>query len=483
MEEVTNKKIISSISWSMAEKILTDIVSMLVTLILSRLLLPSDYGLVALVQIFINISLIFVNTGLGAAIIQKKDASEEEVSTIFYINILLGIVIYAILYALAPLIAKYKKNELLCSLLRVLAIRIPISSFYSMQHAFIKKRLEFKTYFYSSLAGTIVAGFVGVYLAIKGYGVWALVFSTLTDQIMDSMILLLTTRWIPKFKISFSKSKGTISYGFKLLIKEFISRAYNQSRSLLIGLKYTSSDLAFSNKGQKIPEIVAELTESTMVRVMFPVFSSVQDDKNRFSKMISNTIKLSTFFVTPLMMGLFIIADKLIPLVFTDKWVYCIPYLRVCCFSMMIFPILNADLRAIEAMGKDNDIIKIQTINTTVGIITILISLFVFDNPLYIMIGKLIETIISTIVTISYTKKYFGYGYKEHIRDIKLSFLVSLIMSFIVLLVGKINIGTLGILILQILVGIFTYATLSIILKNDSAKFIINFLKDARNKV
>lgn len=479
MDNNSSKKIVSGISWSFAEKILTDLISTIITIVLARLLLPEDYGLVALVTIFINISSIFVSTGLGAALIQKKDVSESQYSTIFYTNLTLGILLYLILYALAPTIARFRNNMELVALFRVLAIKVPVISVYNIQHAYIKKRMEFKKFFYSSFAGTIISGFIGIFLAYRGYGAWALVVATLTDGIMDSIILFFTTKWLPKFNISFKDSKTMLKFGMTVLLSEFLGRIYGQLRSLIIGVKYSSSALAYSTKGQKFPQMIVDITNSTIIRVIVPAMANVQNDRKKMKQMVKTTVKIQMFFILPLMIGMISTANRTIPLLLTNNWVGAIPYMQVFCVVYMLEAFCNTDSKIAEALGKGKILLIKRAATILVSLLIMMVSLILFDNAIYLVFGILFSEIISVFIIINISNKLINYGLLEHIKDISRIMIIAAIMGILVYYIGIVlPYNDLIVVTIQVITGIAIYTSLSFIFKLEQVKYILDYIKN-----
>lgn len=474
---INKKKVINNISWSIAEKMLTELVNTLITIILARLLIPDDYGTVALVIIFINISSIFVTCGLGPALIQNKNADEIQVSTAFYLNLFIGIILYFVLFFVSPYISKFYDRDELTLVLRVLAIKIPINAVYDIQHAYIKKRLEFKKFFFSSLFGTIIGGVVGIVLAKNGYGVWALVFSTLIDQIMDSIILFFSTRWFPSFRFSIKSSKKMISFAQKLFITDFIAKTYNQIRSLLIGKKFTVSDLAYNSKGQKITTSISELIISSVVRVMSPVLSIYQDERIKMREIVRECIRVSSFFVIPAMAGIISTASVFIPLILTDKWVGCVPYIQIYCLIMLIGSSSYMDRYVVEACGKGNVLIKIQFLQVVLELSAVCLGILFFNNPIYLALTGLVTQAIYIVVTNIECYKLIEYGLLSHLKDMIKPITISFVMGTIVFLIKYIGLSLIVTLIIQIITGIVLYTVLSLCFNYELTNKFIKQLK------
>lgn len=476
------KLVVSNVSWTFAERLLTEIIAFIISIIMARLVMPEDYGVVALVSVFISILSIFVNNGLGASIVQKKDITVEQIATLFYVNFLFGLILYALLYFCAPLIANFYNNSELILIVRVLGIKLPISSIYSIQQAYVQRRMEFKKFFFSSLAGTIMCGIVGIFMAYKGYGVWALVVSGMVDLVMDSLILFCSTRWLPRFVLDIQGSQPLLKFGLGILGAELVSRGYEQVRLLVIGKAYTGTDLAYNSKGQKFPQVIIEVTNSTIMRVMFPTLSKMQDDKELMKSTSSNAIQVSIFLLAPAMVGLAAVAERFVPFLFTDKWNACIPFLQLYCFTYLFQPIHTMDLKIIQACGRSDISFKIEVIKKLSGLAFLALSVILFDNVIYVAASFTAMSMVALVVNSIPCKKLINYGLINQLKDILPSLLVSLAMGVVVYFVGKIQLSNLIVLIIQVVVGVLVYLLLSFIFRIKSLSFFTNYIKEFMEK-
>lgn len=477
-----SKTITHGISWSFAEKLLTEFVSSIIAIVLARLLLPEDYGLVSIVQIFISITSIFVSSGLGTSLVQNKNANEEQISTVFYLNVLIGIILYILLFSISPLIARLYKNDQLTSLIRALALKIPLVSIYNVQHAYVQKNMKFKLFFFSSLIGTIMAGIIGIILANKGYGAWALIFATLTDQIIDIIVLFLTTRWIPSFRLNIKETKSMIGFGRKVLMSDIVTKIYNEIKSLIIGIKYSTSDLAFDTKGKKFSAMPIEITNSSIRRVMFPVFSNIQDDKAEVKRISKSSISIMTFFIAPMLIGLASTSNNFVSVVLTNNWVGCIPYLQIYCFTSLLNPVFVTDIQIMQAYGEGNKLLKINIISTIIDILTIFLTIYIFDDPVYLALETVFITLVQMIMYNKACKRIIDFGIKEHLLSIKNPLLLSATMGLVVYFIGNYNIySQLVTFIVQILSGIVIYVSLNLLFKTQELMYIINYFRNKRS--
>jgi O-antigen/teichoic acid export membrane protein len=484
MEENKNlkHKTLSNFVWKFAERGGAQGVSFIVSIVLARMLSPNDYGLLALITVFISIFNVFVDCGLGSALIQKKDADDLDFSTVFFCNIVFCTFLYIILFFSAPMIAGFYENTELIPIIRVLGVTILISGVRSIQSAYVSKHMIFKKFFFATIFGTIGAAAVGITMAKLGLGVWALVGQQLFNNIFGTVVLWVTVKWRPKKMFSFHRLKGLFSFGWKLLVSGLINTVYNDIRQLIIGKLYSSEDLGFYNKGKQFPNLVVENVNTSIDSVLFPVLSECQDTPQRLKELTRRAIRTSGYIMWPLMMGLAAVGEPLVTLLLTEKWLPCLPYMYIFCFTCGMMPIQTANLNAIKALGRSDLFLKMEIIKKTVNMVIIIavsgISVFAIG------LAGIPIVLVAAIVNIFPNKRLLGYSYWEQIKDIAPMFLMSLLMAVIVYLVGKILPFHIIInLIIQVLSGAIVYIAESIIFKVDIFYFLLNTLKSLIKKM
>lgn len=473
-------KVLSNLIWRFLERCGAQGVKLIVELGLARILLPEDYGTIALVTVFITILNVFVDSGMANALIQKKDADDIDFSTVFYFNMCLCMLLYLFLYVSAPLIGWFYENQELISVLRVLGITILISGVKNVQQAYVSKTLQFKKFFFATLGGTLGAAVIGIVMAYKGLGVWALVAQQLFNTLVDTIILWITVKWRPIKAFSFQRLKSLFSYGWKLLASSLLDTVYNNFRQLIIGKFYTSADLAFYNKGEQFPNLIVTNINSSIDSVLLPVLSNEQSNVERVKEMTRRSIKTSVYVMGPLMVGLFCVAPELVELVLTEKWLPCVPFLRICCISYLFYPIHTANLNAIKAMGRSDLFLKMEIVKKIVGTVAIILAI-----PFGVMAmaySLLIVSVISQMINSWPNKDLLRYSYFEQMKDIIPSIVIAILMGISVEIVSMISCHIVIKLCLQVLVGICIYITLSILCKNDSYIYILDKLKSMIKK-
>ncbi len=474
------KKSVSNMTWRFAERIGAQGIAFVVQLILARLLGPDAYGTIALITVVTAILQVFVDSGLGTALIQKKNADQTDFSTVFYFNMVSCSVLYLALFFGAPLIAGFYENPDLTPLIRVLGITLIISGFRNIQQAYVSKHLLFKKFFFAILVGTLAGAGVGIAMAYLGYGAWALVAQQLVSVGMGTIMLFLFVRWKPSLTFSKKRLGGLFSFGWKMLLSSLIDTVYANVRQLIIGKKYSSEELAYYNKGKQFPYLVATSLNTSIDSVLLPVMSSVQDDRARVKSMTRRSIRVSSYVLWPLMMGLVACAEPFIHLLLGEEWLLCVPFLQVFCISYAFWPIHTANLNAIKAVGRSDLFLILEIVKKAVGVVSIVAT--IWFGPLAIALGAMICTPISSFINAFPNKKLLGYTYWEQIKDMLPAMILSGMMGGAVYCVIFLGLSSWLTLLIQIPLGVALYVGLSILTKNESYYYVLNFIKRILNR-
>ena len=475
MADITKKNVIGNFIWRFAERCGAQLVTFVVSIVLARILDPKDYGTIALVTVFTTILQVFVDSGLGTALIQKKDADDLDFSSVFYFNFIVCMVLYAGMFMAAPYIAVFYKDATLTPVIRVISLTIVISGVKGIQQAYVSKNMLFKRFFFSTIGGTIFSAVLGIAMAYMGFGVWALVAQQLSNTAIDTLILWLTVRWRPKKMFSFKRLKGLFSFGWKLLVSSLLDTAYNNLRNLIIGKLYSSSDLAFYNQGDKFPKVIVTNINTSIDSVLLPTMSVEQDNPERIKQMTRRAIKTSTYVMAPLMMGLAFCAEPVVRLILTDKWIHCIPFLRIFCITYMFWPVHTANLNAINAMGRSDWFLRLEIVKKIVGLIILLSTMWF--GVMAMAYSLLLSSVLSQIINSWPNRKLLGYGYLEQVRDFASGILLAVAMGICVYFVGYLPLPMIITLLIQIVLGAIIYIAASAILKLEEFEYLLGMVK------
>lgn len=484
LESVTEmdskEKVLSNFVWRFAERCGAQIVTFIVSIVLARILTPEDYGKIALITVFTTIMQVFVDSGLGTALVQKKNADDLDFSSVFYFNFGICLVLYAFMFFAAPYIAIFYNDASLTSVIRIISMTIVISGVKGIQQSYVSRNMLFKHFFFATLSGTIFSAFFGIGLAYTGFGIWAIVAQQLSNTTIDTVILWITVKWRPKKMFSWKRLNNLLSFGWKLLVSSLLDTVYNNLRSLIIGKMYSSVDLAQYNQGRQFPSVIVNNINISIDSVLLPSMASAQDDRIRVKMMTRRAIKTSTYIMAPFMMGLVFCAEPIVRLVLTDKWLPCVPFLRIFCITYMFYPIHTANLNAIKAMGRSDYFLKLEIAKKMVGMGLLLATMWFGVSAM--AYSLLVSTLASMIINSWPNKTLLGYSFKEQMIDILPGIFLALLMGLVVSLVRFLALSDIITLILQIPLGAAIYICLSTIFRVESFEYLWNMVKSVFKK-
>ena len=480
-DDSLKSKTLSGFLWRLGERFGAQGVSFVVSIVLARLLEPASYGLIAMATVLTNILSVFVNSGMSSALIQKQNADDLDYSTVFYFNIAMSAIIYLIVFFSAPLVARFYKNPELTTLVRVLSLSLLIYGVKSIQQAYVSKHMLFKKFFFATLGGTLFSAVLGIALAYMGAGVWALVAQQMSNALIDTIVLWFTVKWRPKWMFSFDRLKRLFSFGCKLLASGLIDTVYNNLRSLIIGKKYSSEDLAFYNKAKNFPNLIITNVNSSIDSVLLPTMASVQDNTEAVKAMTRRAIKTSTYVMAPLLIGLAFCGKPLISLLLTDKWLPSYPYMVIFCITYMFYPVHTANLNAIKAMGKSGIFLKLEIIKKIVGLAALFISMNI--SVMAMGYSLLFTSVASQIINSYPNKKLMNYGYLEQLKDILPGILLAVFMGGCVWAVTLLHLSPIITLLIQVPLGAIIYIGLSALLKLEAFTYCLNMIQPMLKRV
>lgn len=475
MAKITNRSVAANFIWRFAERTGAKMVSFVVSMILARILAPEHYGTIALVTVITHILQVFVDSGMGNALIQKKDADELDFSTVFYFNIFLCGILYTGVFVFAPLIAKFYNDITLIPVIRVLSLTIVISGVKNVQQAYVSRTMQFKRFFFATLGGTIGAAVMGIAMAYMGFGVWALVAQQLFNVTIDTIVLWMTVKWRPRKQFSFQRLKGLYSFGWKLLVSSLLETVYQNMRQLIIGKIYSTENLAYYNRGSQFPSLIITNINSSIDSVLMPALSNEQDNVEKVRNMTRRSVKTSIYIIAPLMIGLAACGTPLVRLLLTEKWLPAVPYLRIFCISFMLYPVHTTNLNAIKSMGKSDIYLRMEIVKKVIDVVLLLATMW--HSVMAMAYSLLISDVISLYINCNPNKKLINYGFFDQLKDILPGILLAIIMGVCVSMVDVLGLPDILTLMIQAAVGAAIYIGVSALLKLDSFMYIWNMIK------
>ena len=483
MANTSNKKILSGIGWAYGERILAQVISLVVSVILARLLDPEHYGIIAIVTVFINILNALVSGGFGNALVQKKDADDLDFNTICWISIGVALVLYVILFfGAGPLATFYKMPQLLW-VTRAMGIRVIIAAFNSVQHAYVQRHMEFKRFFFATLGGTLISAVVGILMAYKGFGVWALVGQYMTNTCIDTIVLRFTIKWKPKIQWSYERLKSMMGFGLKMLGATLVNTLQDNIRSLVVGKVFTAEDLAYYNQGKKYPATVMNNLVGSVQKVLFPAFAEQQQDREQIKNQMRKAIRVSSFILVPIIMGMVAVADTFIVLLLTEKWAPAIPYLRILSLIYLTRTMNSVFQSSLLAIGESGANMFHEVVGSCLSLTLICIGAFIMKSVEFIAWSYVIVMIVGTCIFSYFVKKYYNYKYSEIVRDFLPYLLLSSGMAICVYLTGRLQLNLIVLLIVQLCVGVLAYVMLSKLFSIKELTICTNLLKQYKKKL
>lgn len=474
------EKTVKGVFWSSVDRFSTQGIQFIFSILIARLLLPSDYGTVAMLNIFLAISQTFIDSGFGTALIRKIDRTEEDFSTVFYFNIAVALVFYGVLWLTAPYIADFYEIPLLKDITRVVALTLVFGSFSGIQSAKLSIAIDFRSRAIISITVTLVTGALGLWMAYSGYGVWALVMQSVVSSLLRTILLWAFVRWMPKLVFSWKSFKELFSFGSKLLASALLDTAYNNIYTLVIGKVFSSSALGVYSRADGLAQYPSSNITGVLQGVTFPVLSSIQNEPERLASAYKKFIRLSAFVVFPMMIGLSAVADPLIRLVLTDKWEGSIYLLQIICFAMMWYPVHAINLNLLQVEGRSDYFLKLEVIKKIQGVIVLCITI-----PLGLVAmcyGRVVSSVLCLVYNTYYTKKLIGYGFGSQMKDLLPVLLHALVMGLIVWLIVHFLPSLWLKLMVGVVAGIVYYLAGAYIMRFDELNELLSLLHIRKNK-
>lgn len=467
--------VMSSLIWKFFERLLSQGIQLVVSIVLARLLLPEDYGVVTMLLVFTSIANVFVQTGFSTALIQKKDADDLDFSSVFYVSLVLALIFYIILYIIAPVISNFYNMPEMTLILRVISIILFFGAISSVQNAKISKDMKFKKLFFSSLIAVFISGTTGIIMAYNGYGPWALVGQQVANEFATCIILWFTSGWKPRLIFSYNRVKQLFSYGWKILSASLLDAIYRNIYNLTIGKVYNSETLGNYNKGEQFPKLIAVNVDNTINSVMLSALSKEQEKKEKVKSMTRRSMKTGAFIIFPMMIGLAAVSEELVVILLTDKWIDCVPYMQLLCVVYAMYPLCSTNMQSVKALGRSDYHLKVEIIKKVLGIVTLLFTLKL--GVMAIVVGQVIVAILSLFISWIPNRKLIDYTLLELIKDLLPSIMISFIMFMIVISLSFVKMNIFVILLLKIVLGIVVYFTISYVFRVESFTYLFNIVK------
>ena len=476
------KKAFSGAFWKLMERFVAQGISLIVSIIIARILSPTEYSVVGIVTVFFNFANIFITSGLNTALVQKKDADRLDYTTVLLTSLAFSAAVYLLLFLAAPEVARIYRQPVLLPMLRIMGLTLPITAVKAVWCAYISANLLFRRFFFATLGGTLISGAVGIYMALHGYGAWALIAQQMTNTAIDTVILLLCTRIHLARGFSFERLRGLFRYAWKLFLSSLLGTTYTEISPLVIGIRFSPDDLAFYTKGKSFPSMLSTTATSTLSAVLFPVLAKVQDEKEKIRDYTRLYMRLSSFLSFPIMLGFFAVAENFVHVVLTDKWLPAVYYMRVFCICNMFDVVAIGNCETIKAIGRSDVYLIIEIIKKAGYFLTLAAFLIFGRSAKELALAYVVCTVIQVAVNSVPNIRLIGYRYGDQLRDLLPNLLLAVTMCAAAMLVGQwLSLGLLS-LCVQILTGILVFAALSALTKNPAFFYLLRTGREFMNR-
>lgn len=473
-QESLKNKTKKGLAWSMIERFATQGVQFLFGIILARLLSPDDYGIIAMPLVFLAIAQCIIDSGFSTALIRKPELTEDDLSTAFYFNIGIGILCYAVLFFSSPLIADFYHTPILSSLLKVTALAVLFNPLCAVQQAILTRKIDFKTQAIVSLSGAILSGIVGLSMAYNGFGVWSLVFQQVGGYLIRTILLWILGKWKPKRKWSWESFHYLWGFGSKMLGSGLLDTIYNNIYPIVIGKYFSAQDLGNYTRAQQFSSLPSSNVTGVLQRVTFPVLSSIQNEDERLAKNYRKILKLSAFLVFPMMLMLSAIANPLVRILLTDKWIGCVILLQIVCFQMMWYPIHAINLNLLTVKGRSDLYFRLEILKKIVGVCILCIT--IPHGVAWMVCGGVLSSLISLVINTYYTGKLLKIGLLIQIKDMLPIIVISIIMWLFIHILMLFLVDVYLQLFVGIVAGLFIYIIFSKLFLNSEWKYLVSMI-------
>ena len=470
------QKTFSGMIWTFAQHFSLEGFGFVQGIILARLLVPKDYGLVAMTQIFFAIARVFIDSGFGNALMRKKNRKEIDYSTVFYTNVVLTFFFAVALFFSAPLIADFYNEPILREIVRANAILLVLNSVNAVQATRLRINLQFKIFGFISVVSSVTVGIVTILFAYLGYGVWSLIYPNFLTPFLHYFMYWYYQRWRPKLQFSWKIWREYFAYGSNLLLASLITKIWDNLYPFIIGKKFSAVDLGYYSRAHGYANLPATSFQGTLNSVTFPVLSSIQDNDSRLRDAYRRLIRVSGYVVFPMLMGLAALAKPVIIVLITDKWAASIPYLIVICFSVMLRPIQVLNLNLLKVKGRSDLVLKLEVIKKIIFLVVILFTMNF--SVMAMCIGGVLSSHIALFINTYYTGKLINVGYFVQMKDLLPSFLFSFTMGLLVYGSTFVFYNMFVQLIVGIVIGVTYYYLVSVIFKSHELEYIKLILRE-----
>lgn len=473
---------ITSLFWKLFEQGGAAAITLGVQIVMARLLAPDEFGMLAIMLVFVNVGNVIVQSGLNTAVIQAPDVSARDYSTVFWMSLVMSVVLYGAIFVAAPYIASFYAMPAVVWPLRVLVLVLIVNAYNSIQEAIVARNLEFHKTFRSTVGAGLVSGTAGIVSALMGAGIWALVLQQLLYQGCKCAFLAVQIPWKPQLSFERERAVVLFRFGWKLLVSGLLDQGYQSLSDLIIGKVFTSTDLGYVSQGKKYPQALGTVLDGAIQPVMLSAVAKVQSNRDQVKRLARRALKTSTFLIVPAMATFAVCAEPLVALLLGEKWLPCVPFLQFYCFIYALLPIHTTNLQVLNGVGRSDLFLRLEILKKVVGLAIMCFCAFVLRDLYLIVIGYMINGVICTFINASPNKRVIGYSYLEQVRDICPAFILALAAAAVALPIGLVGLPSIALMVVQVLVMCLVYLGLARLFRVEELSYLLGTLKELKIK-
>lgn len=478
--DTLRSRTVSSLIWKLFEQSASSVVSLIVQIVMARLLAPDEFGMLAIMLVFVNVGNVIVQSGLNTAIIQGPNVTERDYSTVFWMSLVVSLVLYLAVWGASPAIADYYSMADIVWPLRVLVLILIINAFNSIQEAIVARNLEFNKTARATVTASVTSGTMGIVAALLGAGLWALVIQQLLFQLVKSIVLAFQISWKPRLVFEPERAVVLFRFSWKLLVSGLIEQGYQSLSDLMIGKVFDSTNLGYVSQGKKYPQALGLMLDGAIQPVMLSAVARVQDDGEKVKRLARRALKTSTFLIAPAMTLFAFVAEPVVSLLLGERWLPCVPYLRMYCFVYALLPVHTTNLQVLNGVGRSDLYLRLEVIKKIIGIATLCFTVFVLRDLTAIVAGYVVTGIICTFVNAHPNKRVIGYSYLEQIRDILPAFALAIVAGALTYPIGFLGLPLLVTIILQSVSMAVVYLLLAKLFKVEEMAYLLGMVSKFR---
>lgn len=471
---------ISSLFWKLFEQGGSALIQLVVQIVMARLLAPNEFGMLAIMLVFVNVGNVIVQSGLNTAIIQAPEVTERDYDTVFWMSLAISLVLYLAVFLAAPAVAVFYHMPQIVSPLRVLVLILVVNAYNSIQEAIVARELDFNKTFRATVTAAVASGIAGIGSAVAGAGLWALVVQQLSFQVVKCLVLAIQVPWKPRPRFDRVRARELFSFGWKLLASGVIDQLYQSFSDLVIGRVFDSTSLGYVNQGKRYPQALGIVLDGAIQPVMLSAVSRVQEDLGRVKRLVRRALKTSTFLIVPSMVLFALVARPLVLILLGQKWLPAVPFLQMYCLIYALLPINTTNLQSLNGMGRSDVFLRLELIKKAIGVTLICFTAFVLHNLYAIVAAQVLAGFVYNFINAFPNKQVIGYSYLEQIRDVAPAFGLAALAYAVGSLVALLPLSTVPMLLLQIIAFGVTYLGLAWLLRVEELRYLVGTVRGMR---